>query len=378
MKICFVAPDAYAVASGSGGVHAGGAETQQFQFAEKLRSRGYDVRFVIAKPFSIPEANTLDLPSWVRIAYPLRDQRSKTGYIRDSISLFKAMRNTGADIFIQRCSFHDTPRVGLFSKILGASFVFWTGADFNVNHEWMKSNLSGIRRYSFLKALKGADVVICQTVNQQQKLEAYFSLPSTVIRNSVNIPENFSTKEVKKDQLTAIWCGRINSNKQPGKLLELARRNDQWRFTVAALKDRLHPSEYKDFLERARQITNVTVYSSLSHREYLNLTVGANLVLNTSVYEGYPNTLLEAYARGVPSLTLGVDPDNSIEKNSIGWVCSGIDEASATMSELVERPELLADAGKRAFTYVQNSHAAEVVVEELEILLLVLKDEKSE
>jgi len=46
-------------------------------------------------------------------------------------------------------------------------------------------------------------------------------------------------------------------------------------------------------------------------------------VINTSNFEGFPNIFLEAWATGVPVISLNVDPGNVIKKRRLGICCEG-------------------------------------------------------
>ncbi len=369
-RIAFVTPDGYAAALNTDSSRTGGAETQQVRFASGLRSRGWNACLIVALSPDADSSSDL-LPEWVEVAYRLREQRSRLGYIYDSLKLFAAMAKSGAGLFIQRCSFHDAPRVRLFSGLLGAGFVFWVGADYNVNREWLWSNLSAVRRTAYLDALQKADAVICQTESQRKALKENFGIPSILVPNIVDIPDRETALSSRKPEARprALWGGRINRNKRPEELLELAQMTPEWDFLVVALRERELDSEYDGFIEGAKRISNLRVCPAVPHRRYMEMTSDADIVLNTSLMEGFPNTLLEAFARAVPALTLGIDPDGVIERESLGWVAHSTEEASGLMKSLCTEEKLIREAGARALAYVLRSHSPQVTTGMLESLL---------
>ena len=116
------------------------------------------------------------------------------------------MKNINANLYIQRCSFHDAPRVWLFSKLLNAKFLFWIGIDYNVDIEYIRTSLSPLRRFSYLLALKKADIVIAQTKYQASLLESISNSLSNTISNVVSIPPVNQTRS-SNNKLVAIWGG---------------------------------------------------------------------------------------------------------------------------------------------------------------------------
>jgi len=370
MNVCFIVPDAYAAAANLHGAHIGGAETQQFHFAEALRSAGYNVTFIVAKPdmySDIDDSQTL--PAWVKVAYSLRNYSSKFGFFKDSINLFLSMKTAKANIYIQRCSFHDAPRVWLFSKLLKSKFIFWIGSDFNIDLEYQASALSRLRRMTYKYSIKRASAIICQTVKQQNMLLANFGLRSFLVRNMVGIPTKQTKFSSTTNRLTAIWGGRINKNKRPDLLISLAQQTTNWEFIFVAIKDRCREEQYDTFVAKVSELSNAKVIPSLSHNEYLKLTSQADLVLNTSLVEGFPNTLLEAFAQSVPALTIGIDPDNALSNNHIGWVCNDTIEASGKMQLFHDNRDLLTHAGIKALSYVMKYHSEKNTIDSLKSVL---------
>lgn len=366
LHVAFVAPEAWSAAAGFSGERTGGAETQQLLLASGLRERGYPVTLLVAPP----EGSTAPLPDWVSPAFTRRDTRSRSGYLTDSFRLFSAMARTGADVFVQRCSFHDAPRVALFSRLLDARFIFWVGAEYNVNREWMATGLSPLRRTAYMEALRSADVLVCQTSHQARALLDGFGLSSTVIPNAVEIPETAMERVTPSGlQLTALWGGRVNANKRPEALVEIAGLLPEWRFRTAVIRERGREDEHVAFLKAAHEVRELEIMEDLPQERFLELVSSADLMLNTSVMEGFPNTLLEAFARGVPALTLGVDPDHAISSQGTGWVCGSVEEAVSEMRRLAREPERLLEAGRRARRYAASVHSPAAVLDSLQALL---------
>jgi len=368
IKICFIAPDAYSAVANLAGVHIGGAETQQFQFAKGLKSLGHEVQFVVARPINTSAKQDELLPDWVSVAYSLRSHRSRRGFVKDSLLLLNTMKKLNADIYIQRCSFHDAPRVWLFSKILRSKFLFWIGIDYNVDITYIKKSLSCIRRLPYLYALKKADIVVSQTDYQASLLLKNFNISSPVIKNIVSIP-TVGPRQALVGRPKAIWGGRINPRKNPDKLLQLSEQVPSWDFVVIIVKERGHEKLYQDFVITANQKSNIQVIYSLSHENYLNFHKNVDLVVNTASTEGYPNTLLEAFARNVPALTLGIDPDQSISKNKIGWVCENVSSAAKKLNYLAENTKEVISAGNEARSYVENYHSCKRAISSLDVVL---------
>jgi len=362
-----VAPEAWSAAAGRTGERTGGAETQQLLFAEGLRARGWPVTLLVSAPCGAAAA----LPDWVVSAYPRRDRGSRAGFLRDSLGLLAAMDRSDSRIFVQRCAFHDAPRVALFSGLLGARFVFWVGAAYNVDRSWIRENLHPVRAAAYLAALRSADAVVCQTREQAEALRRGFGIAATLIPNAVRLP---GTARPPQEPLPgrpplALWGGRVNANKRPELLVDLARSTPGWRFTAAVVRERGREREHGDFLRRAAEAPLLEVVEDLSHEAFLDLASGADLMLNTSRMEGCPNTLLEGFARGVPALTLGVDPDGDIERLGIGWTRRSVEEASSLMRELAEDPGRLAEAGRKAAEHAGSRYSEEGSLDLLEDLL---------
>jgi glycosyltransferase involved in cell wall biosynthesis len=120
----------------------------------------------------------------------------------------------------------------------------------------------------------------------------------------------------------------------------------------------------------AERLPNLELLPPRPRSELLEEMRGAVALVKTSRVEGMPNGFLEAWARGVPVLSLNVDPDAKIANNDIGVVADGsmqrLIEAAAS---LWRDPELRTAIGERARRFVVDVHSPEVVADRWVALL---------
>jgi glycosyltransferase involved in cell wall biosynthesis len=93
-------------------------------------------------------------------------------------------------------------------------------------------------------------------------------------------------------------------------------------------------------------------------------------VVKTSRIEGMPNAFLEAWARGVPVLSLNVDPDAKIEDNDLGVAARGsMERLVGAAASLWDDPGRRQATGERARRFIQEVHSPEAVADRWVALL---------
>ena len=107
------------------------------------------------------------------------------------------------------------------------------------------------------------------------------------------------------------------------------------------------------FYKKLREFDNVTLTGRLTHEETIRQISDSKALISTSPMEGFPNVFIEAWACGVPVLSLYVDPGGVIEKEDLGEVVNGDIENLLTLMNSFTRSNGFAD---RAISYVQKHH----------------------
>jgi glycosyltransferase involved in cell wall biosynthesis len=168
-----------------------------------------------------------------------------------------------------------------------------------------------------------------------------------------------------------LWVDRLVEYKLPDCYVELAEALPDARFRMVASPMSETPPGMAERIEAAAErLPNLELLPPRPRSELLEEIRNAVAVVKTSRVEGMPNGFLEAWARGVPVLSLNVDPDGKIANNDIGVAAEGsmerLIEAAAT---LWRDRELRTEVGERARRFVQEVHSPGAVADRWVALL---------
>ena len=139
--------------------------------------------------------------------------------------------------------------------------------------------------------------------------------------------------EVRKD-IDVLWVSNLRALKRPELALELARQLPDVRFTVAGGPMPGGQTYYEDVMAAAARLPNVTMLGAVRYAATGALFDRAKIFLNTSSIEGFPNTFLQAWIRGVPVVTF-FDPDSLVQRLSLGKAATSVDDMRESIRDLL-------------------------------------------
>lgn len=357
MKICFVMnlptpPQA-----------VGGLELQCYLIAKGLVAKGWDMSYVVGFGGYHQEV------SGTRIGFPVfqvpYSARRHARYMRAlaHMLLFRILRQVNPDILLVAYGGYVLGVGGLYSRLYRKKFLY--RAQSIVDADLAFKRYTGLRDYGFLGwrfhafFVRSADVIV---TNAEWVADAFRShLPRKTVRvipNGLKI-EPPETREASH----VLWLARMYKVKNPAMYVKLAKELPDIQFVMSG-SGPLHQQIAKE----ASEVPNLLLTGVVSGEEKKKLLGSAFTLVNTSLAEGFPNTLIEAGMNRVPYISF-VDPDEVICRYELGYHVRSFQELVKKTALLVRDRELRAKMGSNNRHYVEMNHDIEKTVSEYDHLL---------
>lgn len=360
-RVCIHAVHLWPQFSGGRVLFAGGAETQQALIARGLVARGFDVT-VVTCDYGQPRDTVVEGIRFLS-TYPPHSGIPVMRFLYPRLWRTVAALNVAdADVYYVRGGGLEAGVTYDVARWRRAAFVLGTAHDLDTLRSL--DLLKGPRdRGWYRRALRGADLVIAQTELQQRNYREQFGRESVVVPNAVGIPE----KAVDAGQDgEVVWVGTWKASKRPERVIEAARRLPQHRFVMcgALPVPPDPPNAWEGAQAAARELPNLEVRGPVPHERIGELFAGASLFVHSSPAEGFPNTMLEAWAHGLPVVS-GVDPDGAVSRGRIGEVATDPEAFTVAVTRWMTDPGARRTAGSRAREWVRSRHSPDRVLERL-------------
>lgn len=245
--------------------------------------------------------------------------------------------------------------VALYCQRTNKRCVLMCGSDYDFDPVYSlhstERSIYGCRGNVAYHAISAASHIITQTEQQAQLLKERHGRESTTIPNPIDLTNTVTPME---DRPFVLWVGKSDTDvKRPLLALEVAKRLPYVRFVMVMSKR--DPEIYEQVWREATP--NVTLIDSVPLNEIEELFSQAFAFVNTSVFEGFPNTFLQAAKHGVPIVSLNVNPDQFLDRYQCGAMTKGnLDALTNVVRDLYQNLELRQRMGTNARQYVEESH----------------------
>jgi glycosyltransferase involved in cell wall biosynthesis len=340
---------------GAKGIPPGGAELQSYYLARALASAGLRTRHVVA------DAGLSRTPEGVEV-FRLPADYAVPG-LRRRRAIVEGLRRSDGQVYIQRTAGIETGFAGVYARLARRRFVFSAShdADFLGDRELRREAGGGLESWTARTqarlGMRCAHAVVAQTEHQGRLARSYVGREPRVIPSFCELGD---PRPRSRDVF--LWVGGFFGFKDPQAFLDLAERVPAGRFVMVARERAGWEALAAAVHSRAGRLSNVELLPAHGRAWLLEWYDRSLAVVNTSVAEGFSNVFLEGWARGVPTLSLRVDPDGVIARQGLGGVAGGsIDELARFCRQYVEDPSVAESAGAAGYRYVRETHSPDVV-----------------
>jgi len=356
--VCFIAQHIYPVLSGHRGIaFVGGAEVQQSVQMRALRRAGCRVS-VLVKDHGQPEVVDCDGITVHKI--PDSGQRGWPGlrffYPRMS-DLLGLLRRVNPDIVFTQTAGEQVASAAVYSRLSGRPFVFAGASD----KDFVMGPLPGMPAQHvamYRWGLRSAQAVVVQNVAQLDLLKRHFQRDGHLIQNGYEEP----LAQPGAFEGTVLWAATVKPLKRPDHVVALARRLHHLRFLMVGGPGVARGAQaYFDGIARqARGLSNLTMTGHVPFRDVGAAFDGASVCLNTSDYEGLPNTFMQAWLRGIPTLSF-VRPESAPGVTGT-LACDDLDHMALRLQRLTGDRAVWAAASQASQRHFKAHHTMEAAV----------------
>jgi glycosyltransferase involved in cell wall biosynthesis len=384
LRLCMVNLDGYHLYNPDCQSIFGGAEVQSYLIARGLAGTG---RFAVSavvmdhgqprvecrngtcvyahvayrSPIRVDKSLRTSLRWWERRlaqAVTWRLQRGNTVYMGGypvTTTRVAIYDEIDAEVYMTRCNTPRATDLAVYCSKRKKPFIFLAASDIDYRAEYWD--------YPELKyVIEHADLHIVQSEHQQELLQKNFERPSIVIGNMIDAG---STLPRQEEAEAILWVGKSDQVKRPEVFLELARRLPRYRFVM--LMNRVDDKIFRLAQATAASLGNVTIVDYVPYAQTERYFASAKLLVNTSVFEGFPNAFLQAARYGVPVVSYQVDPAGILAERGCGLSSHGDFQCLVqNVCDLMEVPGLYAEKSSRCIEYVRRFHDPKEIIAKYE------------
>jgi glycosyltransferase involved in cell wall biosynthesis len=243
--------------------------------------------------------------------------------------IVRALFRARADLYYVRCAGFILAPVVCVAKLLKKKVVF-CGAS-NVDFDPGSVELKGTRdKVLYFWGLRNCDAVVVQNEAQQKSVFENFHRRAPIIRNGFVSEVLTTPNSMQRPKEFLIWVGSFRKYKK---------RVPRGAFVMIGGSSSLSsPEEWKLWRKivcKSEAVSNLNLTGPLPFEEVEEYFHQSKILINTSDYEGFPNTFLQAWSKGIPVVSF-VDPDNLLASNGLGMAVKDMDEMVRAVDSVLD------------------------------------------
>lgn len=352
-KLCIVVP-------GHWSQLMGGSQYQVKCLIDILVSKGvYEIFYITRLPNHSYHPQGYKI---ISIGKGRSSRRSLFRLVFDAVEISRILKDIRPDIIYQRVGCGHTGIAAHYSYKNTCKMLWHIAHEMEVSKQ--KIRLSAEMLYSYFDkklleyGISKSDHIIAQTLDQSRLLEKnYNRVADMVVPNFHPYP----TERIEKNMpIKIVWIANLKPWKQPEYFIRLAYDlqgivPDVKFIMVGAMQGTSGwQAKIKDSMRDARQLEYI---GEQPQEEVNKILATAHIFVNTSRWEGFANTFIQAWMRKVPVVSLEINPDRLFDANNVGLFSGTYEKMREDVLTLVRNPDMRIKMGEDAQRYAFENHS---------------------
>ena len=357
IKICFVALSAYPLLAGKSIKRIIGPDVHTTLLAKELLKHNFEITFITYSDGGAPieYIDDIEIIKIYNTTYCL----NILNIILKIFRIWNAMRKAKAHIYFHAGGVPGA--VSPFCKLIRKKFIYEILSDALVNRELITRKIKEFKLSKFSLAtfgnwldIKLADAIIVLNEFQNEMLKKKFGKNGMMIK--IPFPLSRRGKSEKAKPPIVLWVGSMAEVKQPELFVKLAEAIPEARLQMVGGHSGGNQELYNRIKESSKRISNFEYFGVIPLHKDNEYFSRASILVNTSMFEGFPHAFIQAWMHYVPVVSLNADPDGIICRHKMGFHSKTFDQLVEDVKTLLKDEDLRKQMGGNSRQYVENEH----------------------
>lgn len=361
-KICFLAPTAYSLLKNKKEniKNVIGPDIDQITLANKLNKKGYKIT-IITHNEGGPSEELINDIRIIKIYSPT----SEINLFSKIIYLWNAFKKSDSDIY-----FHYGDSLGIisiFAYLMGKRSIYKIASDVLLDRSLIVNKIKEFKRSKFNSRVLGnwidiklSSVICLQNQYQSKMLKKGYNKNGKIIKSHMEI--NDVDLDKKSDIPIVLWVGSMAEVKQPWLVIELAKMMPSVKFQMIGGYQG-DPTLYNNMKKQSEELENFEFLGVVPFDEINYYFNKAWILVNTSMFEGFPNSFLQAWMNYMPVVSINANPDDLITNYKLGFYSRNLKHLKEDLSILLNNKDLIKEMGINGRQYVEKEHDIKNIIQ---------------
>ena len=297
--------------------------------------------------------------SWVNtisIYHPEKNKRRFCWYTHRLPSFFMALKKSQCNVVYESIPHWYSIYLSIFCRFLKIKHIIRVANDNMMDDRILLEQSKWNVRLIFL-SLRFCDFILVQNDYQFKTLKNKFPKKKILkIFNPIVLNREYLQPKVARSEYIA-WVGNFRYQKNFQLLFNLCKILTFKVFKIAGSPNFPIDAETKEYYDLLKGLPNVQFVGDFGRKEIFSFVGEAKFLLNTSRFEGFSNTFLEAMAVGTPILsTPSVNPDGIIDRYNLGIIYKDEHDLKDILNKLSKEDYLVKSENCIAFVKENHDH----------------------